>query len=436
MLPNLQIAELQSSAPDFEERFSRLLDRISEFDESVESTVRKIIQRVKMEGDNALVALTNELDKNDAASVSELEISSGRLEQAARTLDSEVMKAIQSAAERVQSFHEHQVIQSWEITENDGSAYGQKVTPIERVGIYVPGGLAAYPSSVLMAAIPARVAGVSEIVMVVPAPHGMCNESVLAAAFVAGVNRVFTIGGAQAIAALAYGTRTVPKVDKIVGPGNAYVAAAKRQVFGHVGIDMVAGPSEVVVVCDESTNADWAALDMFAQSEHDTDAQSILLSTSRKKIMEVRAAMERMLPELERRDTIAKALAGQGALIHAENHEVLLELVNRIAPEHLEFLIDNHSEWMSGIRNAGAIFCGAHSAEVLGDYCAGPNHVLPTSGAARFSSALGVYDFQKRISVISCTPGAADKLARVASVMAREENLTAHARSAECRIRS
>ena len=356
MPPNLQIAELQSSAPDFEERFSRLLDRKSEFDESIESTVREIIQRVKMEGDSALAALTNELDKNDAASVSELEISSERLEQAARTLDSEVMKAIQSAAERVQSFHEHQVIQSWEITENDGSAYGQKVTPIERVGIYVPGGLAAYPSSVLMSAIPARVAGVSEIAMAVPAPNGMCNESVLAAAFVAGVNRVFTIGGAQAIAALAYGTRTVPKVDKIVGPGNAYVAAAKRQVFGHVGIDMVAGPSEVVVVCDESTNADWAALDMFAQSEHDTDAQSILLSTSRKKIMEVRAAMERMLPELERRDTIAKALAGQGALIHAENHEVLLELVNRIAPEHLELLTDNHSEWMGEIRNAGADF--------------------------------------------------------------------------------
>ena len=339
------------------------------------------------------------------------------------------------AAERVRVYHEHQRQESWRYTEADGTVLGQKVTPLDRVGLYVPGGKASYPSSVLMNAIPAKVAGVPEVVMVVPTPRGEINELVLAAACLAGVDRVFSIGGAQAVAALAYGTQTVPRVDKIVGPGNIYVATAKRAVFGQVGIDMIAGPSEILVVCDGQTDPDWIAMDLFSQAEHDEDAQSILLSPDAAFLDAVEASLNRLLATLERSDMVRISLENRGALIKVDSLEQACELSNRIAPEHLELSVEDPEALLPSIRHAGAIFMGRHTPEALGDYCAGPNHVLPTSGTARFSSPLGVYDFQKRSSVIYCSPEGASELGKVASVLARGESLTAHARSAEYRIK-
>ena len=364
------------------------MSRGSEFNPGVDHTVRRIIENVRSRGDEALLEYTREYDQNHAKSLSELEIHSQELKNAANRIQPEVLEAIQFAASRVRKFHERQIETSWTYEEDDGSQYGQQLTPIEKVGVYVPGGRAAYPSSVLMTAVPAKIAGVSQIVMTVPAPEGNIGDSVLAAAHVAGVDRVFAIGGAQAIAALAFGTETVPRVDKIVGPGNAWVSAAKRQVFGHVGIDLIAGPSEVVVVCDDSADANWVAMDLFAQAEHDQDAQSILICTNYGKIEEVRKAHAgRTSGNGKKGFIIARALAKQGALIHVRSQEELIQLVNRLAPEHLELMVENPSALVGKIRNAGAIFVGCHSAEVLGDYCAGPNHVLPTSGAARFSSS-------------------------------------------------
>ena len=363
-----------------------------------------------------------------------MELDREQLKAAASEIGSEVREALDTAARRIRDFHVRQVEQSWNFEDDDGSLYGHRLNPISRVGVYAPGGQAAYPSSVLMSAVPAKVAGVSEVVVTAPAPNGEIKKSVLAAAYIAGIERMFTVGGAQAIAALAFGTRTIPRVDKIVGPGNAWVSAAKRQVFGHVGIDLVAGPSEVVVVCDDTANARWVAMDLFAQAEHAEDTQSVLVSTSRQKMNEVHQRMQELLPGLERRDIIAKAIAGQGAMVKVRDRDEMIDVVDRLAPEHLELMIENPMEIAEQVRNAGAIFVGPYSAEVLGDYCAGPNHVLPTSGSARFSSPLGVYDFMKRTSIIACTAQGSRHLASTASVLAREEQLTAHARSAEYRL--
>ncbi len=429
----LEIRQLSTSDSQFDEDFSELLERGVEFTYETDQTVADIISRVRHEGDDAVLELTRRLDNCDADSMTDLEVDADELESAAVRIDSELRDAMIKAADRIRRFHKRQVEQSWIYEEDSGSRLGQKLTAIETVGIYVPGGQAAYPSSVLMTALPARVAGVNEIIMTVPAPSGVIKDSVLAAAHIAGVDRVFTIGGAQAVAALAFGTRTVPKVDKIVGPGNTWVSSAKRQVFGYVGIDIVAGPSEVVVVCDENTNAEWAAMDMFAQAEHDEDAQSILLSLSRDKLDEVRDCMQTMLPKMERSHIIANSLANNGALVHVRDREELVAVIDRVAPEHLGLMLENAEEIAQMVRNAGAIFIGPDSPEVLGDYCAGPNHVLPTSGSARFSSPLGVYDFMKRSSIIHCSREGSRELAKTASILAHEEQLTAHARSAEYR---
>ena len=430
----LEIREYSTLDGDFSEELARTLSRGSEFDPKIDQTVRDIIEKIRNDGDDALLALTQQHDHSKVTSVRQLEIAPAAMREAADRVNPDVLSALHTAADRIRRFHERQLETSWQYEDDDGSVYGQRLTPIQRVGIYVPGGLAAYPSTVLMTAVPARVAGVEQIVMVVPAPRGVIRDSVLASAHVAGVDRAFMIGGAQAVAALAFGTQTVPTVDKIVGPGNAWVSAAKRQVFGHVGIDLIAGPSEVVVVCDDGSNAEWAAMDMFAQAEHDYAAQSVLLSTSREKIAEVRAEMENMLDKMERREIIAKSLSHQGALIHVGSRDELASLIDRIAPEHLELMVDEPMELANQVRNAGAIFVGDRSAEVLGDYCAGPNHVLPTSGAARFSSPLGVYDFIKRTSLIGCSSAGSRALAATASVLATEEQLTAHARSARYRM--
>ena len=397
--------------------------------------MRAILDDVRTRGDAALLDYTRQFDRREAVSVTELEIPRVRLREAARALTKEQYEALANTAERIRAYHERQRTESWSYTEPDGTLLGQQVTPLERVGLYVPGGKAAYPSSVLMNAIPAKVADVPEIVMVVPAPDGKLNEMVLAAAHLSGVDRVFTVGGAQAVAALAYGTQTIPRVDKIVGPGNIYVATAKRLVFGVVGIDMIAGPSEIVVVCDGKTDPEWVAMDLFSQAEHDEAAQAILLSLDEKFTQQVAKAIEKLLPTLERRDIIRAALARAGALITVRDLDEAIALVNRIAPEHLELSIEDALKLSARVQHAGAIFLGRHTAEVIGDYCAGPNHVLPTSGTARFSSPLGVYDFQKRTSLIQCSPAAADTLGRTASVLARGEGLTAHARSAEYRIK-
>ncbi|MEK7261050.1 MAG: histidinol dehydrogenase, partial [Pseudomonadota bacterium] len=397
--------------------------------------VRAILDDVRTRGDAALLDYTRQFDRREAVSVTELEIPRARLREAARALTKEQYEALANAAERIRAYHERQRTESWSYTEPDGTLLGQQVTPLERVGLYVPGGKAAYPSSVLMNAIPAKVADVPEIVMVVPAPDGKLNEMVLAAAHLSGVDRVFTVGGAQAVAALAYGTQTIPQVDKIVGPGNIYVATAKRLVFGVVGIDMIAGPSEIVIVCDGKTDPEWVAMDLFSQAEHDEAAQAILLSLDEKFTQQVAKAIEKLLPTLERRDIIRAALARAGALITVRDLDEAIALVNRIAPEHLELSVEDALNVAARVRHAGAIFLGRHTPEALGDYCAGPNHVLPTSGTARFSSPLGVYDFQKRTSLIQCSPAAADTLGRTASVLARGEGLTAHARSAEYRIK-
>ncbi len=396
---------------------------------------RRIVEDVRQRGDAALVEYTNKLDGTQASSMADLELSQEQLQQALDGLDSTQRDALLIAAERIRSYHQRQQQDSWQYEEADGTVLGQKITPLDRVGIYVPGGKAAYPSSVLMNAIPAHVAGVQEIIMVVPTPNGELNALVLAAAAAAGVTRVFTVGGAQAVAALAYGTETVPQVDKVVGPGNIYVATAKRMVFGQVGIDMIAGPSEILVICDGGTNPDWIAMDLFSQAEHDEDAQSILISTDAEFIDEVQASIDKLLPTMERADIIRTSMVNRGALIYAANKEQALAISNRIAPEHLELSVENPESWLDGVRHAGAIFMGRYTAEALGDYCAGPNHVLPTSGTARYSSPLGVYDFQKRSSLIKFSAEGASKMGKVASVLARGEHLTAHARSAEYRIK-
>ena len=426
------ILRLDSSSADFDERLQALLARDNDEQPDIIEAVREILRNVKRRGDAALVEYTNRFDRRELNNARDLELEN--FEVRAKAIAPELKVALERAAERVRAYHEKQKLESWNYNGNDGTILGQQVRPLDRVGIYVPGGKAAYPSSVLMNAIPAKVAGVGEIVMVVPAPDGKLEPVVLAAASITGVDRVFTIGGAQAIAALAFGTATVPSVDKIVGPGNVYVATAKSMVFGRVGIDMIAGPSEILIICDGETEPDWIAMDLFSQAEHDEQAQAILLSPDASFLGAVESSIQRLLPEMERQAIISKALAARGALIRVRDIEQAVSIANRIAPEHLELSIAEPHQWLEQVRHAGAIFLGRYTAEVLGDYCAGPNHVLPTSGTARFSSPLGVYDFQKRSSVIECSADAAARLGRVASVLAHGEGLTAHARAAEYRM--
>ncbi len=436
MSTTLAIRELDTSAADFPAALAALLGRGQGGDARVEQDVRHIVDDIRARGDTALLEYTARFDRHEAGCAADLEIPREKLAQALVSLAPEVRDALILAAERIRRYHERQRTESWQYEEEDGTVLGQQVTALDRVGLYVPGGKAAYPSSVLMNAIPAKVAGVAELVMVVPAPDGVLNEMVLAAAELAGVDRVFTVGGAQAVAALAYGTDTIPRVDKIVGPGNIYVATAKRMVFGAVDIDMIAGPSEIVVVCDGRTDPAWVAMDLFSQAEHDEQAQAILISLDPAFAGTVRAAMEQLLAEMPRQTIIRASLESRGALITAPDLERAVELVNIIAPEHLELSIEDAESVAPRIRHAGAIFMGRYTAEALGDYCAGPNHVLPTAGTARFSSPLGVYDFQKRSSLIMCSAAGADTLGRTASVLAHGEGLTAHARSAEYRIKS
>lgn len=428
------IRRLNAADPDFGRHLDHLLSWESVSDDSVNQRVLDIIAAVRSRGDAAVVEFTQRFDGLQAASMADLILPRECLELALTRITVAQREALEVAAERVRSYHEKQKQGSWRYTEADGTVLGQQVTPLDRAGLYVPGGKASYPSSVLMNAIPAKVAGVSEVVMVVPTPRGEINEIVLAAACIAGVDRVFTIGGAQAVAALAYGTESVPRVDKIVGPGNIYVATAKRHVFGQVGIDMIAGPSEILVVCDGQTDPDWIAMDLFSQAEHDEDAQSILVSPDAAFLDRVADSIARLLPTMERAEIIRTSLEGRGALIQVADQAQACAVANRIAPEHLELSVADPESWLPEIRHAGAIFMGRYTAEALGDYCAGPNHVLPTSGTARFSSPLGVYDFQKRSSIINCSAEGASVLGRTASVLARGESLTAHARSAEYRI--
>ncbi|MAE36101.1 MAG: histidinol dehydrogenase [Oceanospirillaceae bacterium] len=432
---SIEIRRFRSDQPDFAQQMDDLLAWEAVSDSGVQEAVTNIVNDVRSRGDEALIEYTNKFDRTSASTMADLELTQEQLQAALDGLDDAQRTALITAADRVRDYHEKQKQDSWSYTEADGTVLGQKVTPMDRVGIYVPGGKAAYPSSVLMNAIPAHVAGVSEIIMVVPTPDGQLNQLVLAAAAAAGVSRVFTVGGAQAVAALAYGTETVPGVDKIVGPGNIFVATAKRMVFGQVGIDMIAGPSEILVVCDGDTDPDWIAMDLFSQAEHDEDAQSILVSMDENFLDQVQASIEKLLPTMEREEIIRKSLSDRGAMILASGKEDALNLINRIAPEHLELSVEDPDSWLPGIRHAGAIFMGRYTAEALGDYCAGPNHVLPTSGTARFSSPLGVYDFQKRSSLVKFSADGASEMGKVASVLARGEFLTAHARSAEYRIK-
>jgi len=429
---------LSTAQPDFDVVFQARLHWSADTDAQVESRVADILAAVQQKGDEAVLAYTAQFDALPAASLRDLELTQFELRAAFDGLPADQREALEQAAARVRSYHEAQKKacgESWHYRDTDGTLLGQKVTPLDRVGIYVPGGKAAYPSSVLMNAIPAHVAGVPEIIMAVPTPRGEKNPLVLAAAHVAGVTRVFQIGGAQAVGALAYGTQTVPRVDKITGPGNAYVASAKRRVFGQVGIDMIAGPSEILVLADGSTPADWVAMDLFSQAEHDELAQSILLCPDAAYIDRVQAEIDRLLAQMPRAAIIAKSLNGRGALIHTRSLEEACEISNRIAPEHLEIASADPHRWEPLLRHAGAIFLGAFTSESLGDYCAGPNHVLPTSGTARFSSPLGVYDFQKRSSLIEVTEQGAQTLGRIARVLAHGEGLQAHARAAEMRLK-
>ncbi|MBA4503108.1 histidinol dehydrogenase [Marinobacterium marinum] len=434
-MSSVSIKRLDATQADFEQQLEQLLAWESVSDDKVNGIVNEVIARVRTEGDAALVEYTNRFDRTSATGIQDLELGQQRLQQALDGLPAEQRDALETAAQRVRAYHERQKGESWRYTETDGTMLGQQITPMDRVGIYVPGGKASYPSSVLMNALPAHVAGVKEIIMVVPTPEGVVNELVLAAAALAGVDRVFTLGGAQAVAALAYGTETVPKVDKIVGPGNIFVATAKRAVFGTVGIDMIAGPSEILVVCDGQTDPDWVAMDLFSQAEHDEDAQSILVCPDADYIDQVEASINRLLPTMERQEIIRISLENRAALIKVADLEQAAEVGNRIAPEHLELSVADPEALLPHIRHAGAIFMGRYTAEALGDYCAGPNHVLPTSGTARFSSPLGVYDFQKRSSLIMFSADGASEMGKVASVLARGESLTAHARSAEYRIK-
>ena len=431
----MKLRRLNSSDVAFKEQLESLLANTDEPTAEISRVVESILVDVKTRGDAALLEYTNRFDDRDA-SIEDLEIPVAELEKALETIPAELRKGLEHAASRVRDYHERQKLESWSYKDKEGNTLGQQVTPLDRVGLYVPGGKAAYPTSVLMNAIPAHVAGVPEIIMVVPTPKGEANQMVLAAAAISGVNQVFSVGGAQAIAALAYGTASIHRVDKIVGPGNIYVATAKRRVFGIVGIDMIAGPSEVVVVSDGESNPDWVAMDLFAQAEHDEEACSILICPEVEFLDAVEESISRLLPEMERKDIIRSSLDKNGALILVEDIDEAIDLVNQIAPEHLELSVAAPEPLLPKIRHAGAIFMGHYAAEVLGDYCAGPNHVLPTARTARFSSPLGVYDFQKRSSVIMCTEQSASTLALTASVLAHGEGLTAHARAAEYRIRS
>jgi len=429
------IQKLNASDADFNQTLKDLLAWETVSDDAVFNTVMEVLSAVKSRGDEAVIEFSNRFDRLTINNIQELEVPVSRLQQALAAISDEQREALELAADRIKTYAARQKMESWSYTESDGTLLGQQVTALDRVGLYVPGGKAAYPSSVLMNAIPAKVAGVSELIMVVPTPDGEINELVFAAACIAGVDRVFTIGGAQAVAALAYGTDTIPQVDKIVGPGNIYVATAKRMVFGTVGIDMIAGPSEILVVCDGKTNPDWIAMDLFSQAEHDEDAQSILISPDAEFLTQVEASIKRLTPEMERATIIEKSLGSRGAMIQVSDMDEAVTLVNYIAPEHLELSVEDPEIMATRIRHAGAIFMGRYTAEALGDYCAGPNHVLPTSRTARFSSPLGVYDFQKRSSLIMCSAEGSSELGKTASVLARGEGLTAHARSAEYRIK-
>ena len=431
----LTIQKLRTTDIHFEADLGKLLAFESAQDPKVESIARDILARVKTEGDAALLDTTARLDRWTPASAAALEISQDDLKSALATLPAEVSAALAAAAARIRTYHEHQLQSSWQYTEADGTVLGQQITALDRAGLYVPGGKAAYPSSVLMNAVAAKVAGVGELIMVTPTPDGVVNQTVLAAAALAGVDRVFRVGGAQAIGALAFGTATVPPVDKIVGPGNAFVAAAKRFVFGQVGIDMVAGPSEILVIADGSTNCDWVAMDLFSQAEHDEIAQAILLCPDAAYIDRVAASMEKLLATMPRADIIRASLSNRGALIQVRDLDEACDIANRVAPEHLELSVAHPESLRSKIRHAGAIFMGQFSSESLGDYCAGPNHVLPTSRTARFSSPLGVYDFQKRSSIVHVSREGAQTLGRVAATLARAEGLEAHAQSADLRFR-
>ena len=429
----ISIKRLSSADVKFDRALSELLAFENAQDAKLEAAVADILAKIRMQGDKALLEYTLHFDRLDAKSAADLEFPRKRLQQALHNLPAGQRNALEQAAERVRVYHEKQLTQSWSYVEPDGTQLGQKITPLDRAGLYVPGGKASYPSSVLMNAIPAKVAGVGELIMVTPTPRGETNDLVLAAAAICEVDRVFTVGGAQAVGALAYGTHTVPRVDKIVGPGNAYVATAKRHVFGVVGIDMLAGPSEILVICDGKTNPDWIAMDMFSQAEHDELAQAILLSPDLHFIEAVAASIARQLEAMPRKEIIRTSLENRGALIQVRDLDEACELANRIAPEHLELSVEQSEKWVEKIRHAGAIFLGRHTSEALGDYCAGPNHVLPTSRTARFSSPLGVYDFQKRSSIIQVSEQGSAKLGAIASVLAHGEGLQAHAMSAEYR---
>ena len=432
----MQIRRLSTQDSSFDADLKALLAFETAQDDSVDVAVASILKDVKVRGDAAVLEYTNKFDKTNAANLADLEVSQTELQAALTGLPANQRAALQVAADRVKSYHEKQVMQSWTYTEPDGTMLGQQITALDRVGLYVPGGKAAYPSSVLMNAIPAKVAGVNELIMVVPTPNGERNQLVLAAAAISGVDRVFCIGGAQAVGALAYGTQTIPQVDKITGPGNAYVAAAKRRVFGVVGIDMVAGPSEILVICDGKINPDWIAMDLFSQAEHDELAQAILLSDDAEFLDAVAASMAKLVETMPRKDIINTSITDRGALILVKDLDEAIEICNYIAPEHLELSVENPLEMSKKIKHAGAIFMGRDTCEALGDYCAGPNHVLPTSRTARFSSPLGVHDFQKRSSLIMVSPEGAQTLGKIASTLAHGEGLQAHARSAEYRLKT
>ncbi len=433
-MTSVALSRLDTQDADFSLRLRKLAGHEASQDESVEAAVRSIVAAIRERGDEALLEYTRQFDRVDASSMANLEIGREELDRALRAIPAGQAQALRDAAERIRRFHERQLSESWEYADSDGTRLGQRVTPLDRVGLYVPGGKAAYPSSVLMNAIPAKVAGVRELVMVSPTPGGERNALVMAAAALAGVDRVIAIGGAQAVAALAYGTQWIPRVDKIVGPGNAYVATAKRHVFGAVGIDMIAGPSEILIICDGLTSPDWIAMDLFSQAEHDEDARAILLSPDAAFLDAVATSIETLLPQMARRSVIASALSAHGALVKTRDIDEACDISNRIAPEHLELSVEDPDALLPKLRHAGAIFLGRYTSEALGDYCAGPNHVLPTSGTARFSSPLGVYDFQKRTSVIGVSREGAVSLGGIAVTLANGEGLQAHALSAKYRI--
>ncbi len=434
-MTSVSINSLLYSDTEFWTQLDSALNWEASSNEKIKETVSHILANVRRDGDKALVEFTNKFDNRTVKSINDLSIDVARLEQAYNSITVEQQTALKTSIARVRAYHEHQLCESWSYTEQDGTVLGQQVTAIEKVGVYVPGGKAAYPSSVIMNVIPAVVAGVSEIIMVVPTPADEINELVFAAAHLVGVTAVYSIGGAQAIAALAYGTESITRVDKIVGPGNIYVATAKGMVFGSVGIDMIAGPSEILVLCDGKTDPDWIAMDLFSQAEHDEDAQSILISQDADFLSLVKASIKKLLPTMERKEIIEASLSNRAVFIHVPKLSDTVDVANYIAPEHLELSIENAEQVATQIKHAGAIFMGRYTAEVLGDYCAGPNHVLPTSRTARFSSPLGVYDFQKRSSLIMCSDAGASTLGKTASILARGEGLTAHARSAEYRIK-